>query len=235
MSFAIPKVYPDSYIWLEKQDPELLPFKDFVACAHDYIRHNVEQGIPADQFVPVEQFVQPGDLQTLSTVVKEWPVKEGAPPVPTMATLLTSIRIVDPSKRNTFARSLDIMVARMRAWAEVAGLNPDNPNESKKERSNRLAAERMRRYRGRIADTDIQDPEEMALVRAVKAAKDNLAAGRAWVKMQEDAAKAAYDAAIGAAKLARAQTVSNAQAHLQVARESVETAERALESYRINK
>lgn len=234
MSFVIPKVRPDSYDWLAQQNPETLQFEHFVLCAQDYVRFFVEQGIPADEFQAVDRFVQPGDLQNLSTVVKDWPRKEGAPPVPTPASLLDSIRI-KVGGVHTFRVALDTSVARMRAWAEATGLNPDNPNETSKERSNRKTAERMRRYRARVSDTDIQDPEEMALVRAVRVAKDNLAAGRAWVKMQEDAAKTAYDAAIAAAKLARATTVSNAQAYLQPASQAVDVAQAALDQHRASK
>lgn len=232
MTFVPPKTHPDSYHWLSSQDPNLIRVEDFVACAHDYAKFYSELG---QQVQPVDRFIQPGDLQTLSNVVSDWPTMEGAPRKPTMAELLVSIRLVDPSNARTFAQELDFWWQRCRQWLADKNYDPDNPNETPKERANRLAAARMRKYRGRIAEVDIQDPDEMALVRALRAAQENHKAGKAWVRGQEDAAKHAYDAAIGAAKLARSQTVSNAQSHLKVAADMVVEAERALDAYRSSK
>lgn len=233
MSFVIPKVNPDSFDWLERQDLNELTAQNFKLCALDYIRHMVEvNGCHPAEFQDVDKFFQPGDLQTLANVVKDWPRKDGAPLRPNPALLMTAIRVHEGSNPLTFAQALAVSVARMRAWCEVNKLNPDNPNESAKERSNRKAAERMRNMRARNALTNVTDPEEIALLAALRNAKANLATGRAWVKTHEDTAKAARDAAIAAAKEAYAATVSGFHAHLEVATKQVQTAQAALDQYR---
>ena len=231
MSFVIPKTHPDSYAWLKEQNPETIKVEHFMACAHDYAKFYSAIG----QVQDVERFVQPGDLQTLSNVVTDWPAMEGAPRRPEMAELLIGIRVIDPTNVRTFAQEIDFAWQRCRAWLADKNYDPDNPNETPKERQNRLAAARMRKYRSRINETDVQDEAEMALVRALRVAQDNAKAGKAWVRQQEDSAKHAYDAAVAQAKLARSTTVSTAQAHLQLALDSVAQAERALSEYRINK
>lgn len=233
MSYFIPKVNPDSYDWLERQPLEKLTAHDFRLCALDYVRHMVESnGVHPAEFQDVDIFFKPGDLQTLANVVKDWPRKEGAPRAPNPASLLMSIRTPDGSTPYTFEQALGVTVARMRAWASANNLNPENPNETPKERSNRKTAERMRKMRARHAQTDVTDPEEIALLAAVRAAKANLATGRAWVKTNEDAAKAIRDAAISAAKEAYATTVSGYHVHLKGAAEQVQIAEAALDQYR---
>lgn len=235
MSYVIPDIFPASYKWLEQQDPSKLTLDHYKACAQDYIRHSVEQGIPLEQFMPVEQFVQDGDLQTLANVVSNWPLKEGAPPAPTPASLLIAIRSFDATKATTFTQALDATYQRCRKWMEANKLNPDNPNETPKERNARLSAARMRRKRQRDAEVDYTNPEELALVRAVREAKDNVTACRKWIKAEEIKARDAYDAAVAQAKAQRAATVSAAQAWLAPTLEKLSDAERALESYHINK
>lgn len=237
MSFAVPKINPDSYDWLAQQDPNTLPAEHFIMCAEDYIRHNVEQGIPADQFMPVDRFFKPGDLQTLCDVVSWWPTHPDCPvQAPTPATVLTLIRNRDPSQEPvTFDGALKLFTSRVQAWLKDSGHDPNNPNESKRERDNRLAAERMRKMRRLRAEVDITDPDEMNLLRALRTAKDNLAACKKYVRDQEAAAKLAYDAAVAQAKLARSATVSAAQAWVNPTHQKVLEAEAALEAYRASK
>jgi hypothetical protein len=75
----------------------------------------------------------------------------------------------------------------------------------------------------------------MALLRAVREAKDNLSACRKWIKQQETEAKDAYDVAVAQAKAARAASISKAQTWLAPTAGKLSEAEKALENYRINK
>jgi len=232
MIFVPPKTHPDSYQWLRDHNPETLTYLDAIACARNYVEFFSEMGQSTQD--PV-RFLQAGDLQTFCNVVKDWPAMEGAPRKPNIADIMLSLRIIDPTNVRTFAQDLDFMWQRCRAWLADKNYDPDNPNETPKERQNRLAAARMRKWRGRLNERNIDDAEEMALVRKLREAQDNAKACRKYVRDQEAAAKTAYDAAVAQAKLARSATVSAAQAWVPQVDQAVVDAERALESYRINK
>lgn len=232
MTFVIPQTHPDSYQWLSQQDPDTIEYLVVMQCAHNYVQFFADQGFATQD---PARFLQPGDLQTFSNVVRDWPAMEGAPRKPNIADIMLSLRIIDPTNVRTFAQDLDFLWQRCRAWLADKNYDPDNPNETPKERQNRLAAARMRKYRGKLNERNINDPEEMALVRKLREAQDNAKACRKYVRDQEAAAKTAYDAAVAQAKLARSATVSAAQAWVPQVDQAVVDAERALESYRINK
>lgn len=232
MTFVPPKTHPDSYQWLSQQDPDTIEYLTVMQCAHNYVEFF--SGIDQSTQDPA-RFLQPGDLQTFASVVKDWPAMEGVPRKPNIADLLLSLRVLDPHNARTFAQELDFAWQRCRQWLADRNYDPDNPNETPKERSNRLAAARMRRYRSKLNETDVNDPAEMELVRALRAAQENHKAGKSWLRDQEAAAKRAYDAAVAYAKLARSTTVSTAQGHVDNAAQAVLEAERALDAYRIKK
>lgn len=232
MTFVPPKVHPDSYQWLSEQDINTIEYLTVMQCLYNYVEFMQTMGM---QTMEPTAFFQPGDLQTLCNVVNDWPAMDNAPRLPGLADLLLSIKITEGYPPQAFAQVLDGFVQRCRRWLVEHNHNPDKPNETPKERQKRLAAARVRRWRERMSDADVSDPDEMALVRALRAAQDNAKACRKWVRKQEAAAKAAYDAAVAQAKLARSTTVSTAQAWLPQVDQAVAEAEHTLSAYRVNK
>lgn len=233
MSYMVPDIFPDSYKWLEQQDPNTVREEHYFACVQDYVRFCVQGGEDAAHFMDPAQFFKPGDLQLYQTIQSVWSVVDKGRRCPTLAAMVLQVRVT--AGVYTFRESLELQYAQFRAWCHNANLDPDNLNETPKERSNRLAAARMRKMRAKTSEVDITDPAEMELVRAVRAAQDNLKACKKYVREQENAAKTAYDAAVAQAKVARSATVSAAQAWVLPTVQAVHDAEQALESYRINK
>lgn len=234
MTWTPPDVLSQGQKWLMTADPLHVKEVEFWHCCTDYVAHNIAAGIPADQFQDPAKFFKPGDLQHYATVQQSWSPDAKAPRLPGLDMLLTSLRVFPDSKVQTFAEAVTFHYERLRQWARDHKHDPDNLNESKEDRERRLARERMRRMRSKVSETDITDPGEMDLVRALKAAKENARAGRAWLKEQEMAAKHAYDAAVAQAKLHRTQTVSACQQHISAADLAVVEAQKALDNYRIN-
>lgn len=234
MTWTPPDVLSQGQKWLQTANPLHVKEIEFWHCCTDFVAHNIASGIPEDQFQDPAKFFKPGDLQHYCNVQSVWSQDARAPRLPGLDMLLTSLRVLPDTKPMTFAESVDFFYERLRQWARDNKHDPDNLNESKEERERRLARERMRRMRAKVADTDITDPGEMDLVRALRAAKENAKAGRAWLREQETAAKHAYDAAVAQAKLHRTQTVSACQQHISSADQAVVDAQRALDNYRIN-
>lgn len=235
MTWTVPDILSQGQKWLMETNPLHVKEVEFWHCCTDYVAHNVKAGIPASDFQDPAQFFKQGDLQHYANVQSAWSPDPKAPRLPGLADMLTSLRVLPGSEPRTFAQAIDFHHDRLRDWARKNKHDPDNLNETKEERERRLARDRMRRKRAKDADVDITDPGEMELVRALRAAKENLKAGKSWLRSQESAAKLAYDAAVEQAKLHRAQTVSACQQHVSAAEQKVLDAERALSSYRINK
>lgn len=239
MTFVPPKINPDSFDWLEQQDLQTLQYPHLLACAVDYIRHNVEDGVPSEQFQDPHVFVQPGDLQELANVVSWWPQDPRCPVrKPTAGSLLTSIRNIDPSKpRQTFREALMSCQERAVTWLRANNHDPDNPNETAKERSNRMAAARMRKMRSTraLADFDPDDPEEVALIESVRMARENLRLCKEHIKTEERLAKAECETIISQAKLAKTNRIGAANSWLYPTQRTLLDAEQALDNYRIRK
>lgn len=235
MTWTVPDILSQGQKWLMSVDPAIVKEIEFWHCCTDYVAHNIKAGIPAQDFQDPAQFFKQGDLQLYDNVRNAWSNDPKAPRLPGLADMLTSLRVLPGGKPQTFAQSLDFFHERLRSWARANNHDPDNLNETKEERNRRLSRERMRKKRAKDSEVDVTDPGEMDLLRAVREAKENLKAGKAWVRGQEEAAKLAYDAAVAQAKLARSATVSSAHAWVDQASRKVDEAERALESYHINK
>jgi hypothetical protein len=199
------------------------------ACL-DYQQYQQDCGAPYEHMNDVDWYVQPGDLQTFVNVVSWWP--KHAPKgfqAPYLYKMM--LECVSPGAR-TFVQVLDDAKERLRPWMEAKRVSFDNPNESREEKKKRLNREGVARYRANHAPEPSDDPELAELMRACKAAQDNVAKGRAYVKGVERDAKAVYDAAVLAAKVARADTVSAAQAHLLIAEQHGEACLSALTAYK---
>lgn len=234
MSWTPPDILSPGQKWLQTVDPSEVTEAQFWHCCLDYIEHNIKAGIDPSRFQDPANFFKPGDLQHYCNVRSLWSQDPKAPPLIELDSTLSSLR-VDSDDPDTFKQVVDRCYGNLRKWAERVGKNPDDLNETKKERERRLARERMRKMRAKAAGLNVSDPNELELVKALQAAKDNVKAGRAWLKEQEVLAKHAYDSAVAKAKLQRTQTVSACQQHVSVAEQAVIEAQKALDNYRINK
>lgn len=233
MTYVPPNPHGPAHAWLNSVAPETVTEAQFRAALVNCVEHGVADGVRPNQYMDVDDYFKPGDLQFYENIRSMWSPVPNARTCPTLANMQTGIRII--GQPSSFRETLDFMYGQFRKWCVNAGLDPDNLNETSVERNRRLSRERMRRKRAKDAESDITDPGEMDLVRAVRAAKENLKAGQSWFKGVEADAKTAYDAAVEAAKLARLQTVSNARPHIHAAEEAVRNAQAALDNYRINK
>jgi hypothetical protein len=224
---------PASCAWLQTTDDSTVRLEHYRMCLIDYAEWLRANGVPDDHIADPHTFVADGDLQLHSNVVSEWP--KDAPAThraPTLYTILMGLRIVDGSEQPRFFSILEWHVKRMREWLVGNRRDPDNPNETKEQREARLNRERVARHRLRHA-AGSDDPELNRLLQVAKAAVDNVTAGRKWIKGAERQAKADMDAAIAAAKAARAATVSSYQQALQLAEQQAHAAQEAVEQYRL--
>lgn len=226
-------MFGPAYAWLTNVDPAVVTEAQYYSALRNYIDHAIAQGVPDDQFLDEHKYFKPGDLQLYESVRSSWSPVPKARHCPTLADMLQGVRIVGAPL--SFEASLKAQYGRFREWCAKAGKDPDNLDETPDERAKRKSRERMRRKRSRDAETDCQDESEVALLRAVRAAKENAKAGNTWFKGVEATAKTAYDAAVDRAKLARTQTVSAARVHVIAADTAVSEAERALSEYRLSK
>jgi hypothetical protein len=114
-------------------------------------------------------------------------------------------------------------------------VDPKNPNESKEERQARLNRERVRNHRMRHKTTDSTDPDEIALVEALRNAANNVHAGKAWLRGREKDHKLLRDQTISEARSACASAIRADTEHVTEAEKALVGAQVALDSYRINK
>lgn len=222
---------PASVAWLQTADHNIVQWEHFLQCLVDHAEYLRASGVPEEHIQDPNRFAEPGDLQSFHNVVMWWP--QDAPAThrcPTLHDLLLNLQIHGDTPRS-FTHALDWHVDRVKLWLAGTRRDPENPNESKAERDARLNRERVARYRLRNA-TESDDPDLNALVRAAKAAVESAAQGRKWLKGVEKQAKSDCDAAIAAAKLARADTVSKAIAAVEAAEVQAHAAQSALDAYK---
>lgn len=205
-------------------------------CLVDYAEWLRATGVPDDMIADPHNFVGAGDLQFHANVVSTWPKDAPATHrVPTLFTILMQIKLTETGPLMVrFRDILDWYCKRMHDWLVGNRRDPNNPNETKEEREARLNRERVARHRLRHAGGS-DDFELNRLLQLAKAAVDNAAAGRKWIKGAERQAKADMDAAIAAAKATRAATVSSYQQALQLAEQQAHAAQEAVDQYRANK
>lgn len=222
---------PPSVSWLQSASPDEVSYDLFRAVCADYSAYQLQCGVDPERIMPVDQFVQPGDLQTLANVVSWWP--QGAPhKPPTLSALMTAIVSVDDGPKTTFVDMLEISKARLGPWMAARKVNPHDPNESPEDKAKRLNRERVARWRIKHAEEPIDDPDLAALVRNAKLQADYVTQGRRWLKDVERRAKATYDAAVVSAKQARLDTVSKAEAELAAQIQRAEDAKALVDSYK---
>lgn len=201
---------PASYSYMMTASADVVRYEWLIQAAHEYIAWKRSAGITLDAQVP-EQWVQPGDLQTLSNVVSWWPAD--APPryrAPSFAVLMDDLFIKD-GEIWSFTQRLEWFVVRVREWVRTEGGNPENPNESREDRARRKNRERQAAYQARNRRGS-DDPEHDALIQRARHEAEQLRQAKAWLKGEIAAAKGAEQAAIAAAKGARAERISAAEA-----------------------
>jgi len=233
MSYAVPDLFGPAHKWLTTADPATVTEQQFRSALDNYIQHAIKSGVDPDQFMDPDVFFQPGDLQLYENIRSTWSTVPKGKHCPGLDQMLMAVKPVSGAR--TFRQDIEQQYQLFRKWCADARLDPDKLDESKEERERRLARERMRNKRLRDAESDIKDPDEMALVRLLRASKENARAGHAWFKAVERDAKSAYDAAVDAAKLQRTHTVSTARGHIIAADQAVADAQLALDLYRSNK
>ena len=223
---------PASVAWLQTADHNVVKWEHFIQCLVDHAQYLRASGVSDEHIQDPYTFAQPGDLQSFHNVVIWWPTDAPATHrCPTLYDMLQGLANISGGTAFTFSATLDWYVDRIKQWLVANRRDPDKPNESKAEREARLNRERVARHRLRnMPGSD--DPELDALIRAAKDAVENAAMGRKWLKGAESQAKIDCDAAIAAAKLARADTVSKARAAVAQAESQAHAAQNALDAYK---
>lgn len=212
---------------------DVVRYEWLIAAAHEYIAWKRSAGVQGEAQAP-EQWVQPGDLQTLANVVSWWP--QDAPPryrAPSFAVLMDDLFIRD-GEIWSFRQRLEWFVARVREWLRVEGGNPDNPNETREERTKRKNRERQAAWQARNRRGS-DDPEHDALIQAARHEAEQLRQAKAWLKGEIAAAKGAEQAAIAAAKGARAARITAAEAAVAGQEKRMLDSKAIADAYRINK
>lgn len=227
---------PPSVAWLQTAPFDEVTYDLFLQVCRDYAQYQLACGVSADRIMNPEQFVKPGDLQTLANVVSWWPKSAPATiPAPTLPRLLPAMVRTEHGNDVTFVEMLNLMRARLGPWMAANKVNPNDPNESREEREKRLNRERVARHRVRHAEEPEDDPELAALVRDAKLQSEYVTQGRKWLRDVERHAKHTYDAAVAQAKLARTATVSDAEAQLAAQIQRAEDAKALVDAYKARK
>lgn len=226
---------PASVTWLQTADDNTVQWTHYQQCLLDHAEWLRASGVPVEQIHNPYTFAQPGDLQTLQNVVSDWP--RDAPPsqrAPTLYMLLQGLQIKGGVSEGNFDSQLRWYVHRNTQWLIDNKRDPDNPNESKKERDARLNRERVARHRLRHA-AGSDDPNEHELIMRAKAAEENASQGRKWLKGAIQQEKLQCTADIAARKLQRDQTIQAYTQAVADAEKQAVDAKAVLDAYRIKK
>jgi len=138
---------------------------------------------------------------------------------------------VDASRPSTFLSTLENAKARIEPWLKLHKHSLDNPNETPEDKKKRLNREGVARFRAKNRVEPVDDPDLAALIKEAKLQASYVTEGRKWLRGVERSAKLAYDAAVGAAKVARAATVSNAEHELTMQITRADAAQALVDDY----
>lgn len=226
-NFIVP---PESYGYMQTADVNDVKYEWFILACHEYIAWQRACGVVFEPQVP-EQFCKPGDLQTLANVVNWWP--KNAPPrlrAPTLGSFMDDLK----TGQHTFESRLGWYVVRIKEWITEQGGNVDNPNETAEERAKRKNRERQRAWQLRHAEGS-DDPELHALIQAAKHEAEQLSLAKAWLKGHLAELRSTEQAAIAAAKAARANGVSAAEAAVADQQKRMLDAKALVDAYKARK
>lgn len=227
------QLIPASVSYMQTADPHVVQREWFIMACHDWINWKRACGLVFEAQDP-ERFCLPGDLQTLCNVVSWWP--KDAPirlRPPSLALFLEDLPIRD-DVTITFSQRLQIQADHARTWVSERGGNVDNPNESKEERARRKNRERQRAWQMRNAEGS-DDPELHRLIQLAKHEAEQLTQAKAWLKRELSAARVAEQAAIAAAKAARANRISELESAVAGQEKAMLDAKAIVDAYKANK
>lgn len=234
MSFEIPAPPPIEFENITSHPADLISYEYFVKALYAWGHWQIGMGTPPEQLQNPATFVTEADFERYLNVVSTWPRRAAQRP-PSLPLMVSDLRTYAGSTPISFAERLDTCHKQITDWMVANGVDPTNPNESKEERQARLNRERVKNHRLRHKTTDSTDPEEIALVEALRNAANNVHAGKAWLRGREKDHKLRRDGAISDARSACAAAIRADTDHVTEAEKALVGAQVALDSYRINK
>lgn len=219
---------------ITSHEPELISFEFFKKACYAWGHWQIASGVPAAELQNPETFVTEADFERFLNVVSNWPRRAAQRP-PSLLLMVSDLRTRAGAQAMSFGARVDQQYASILTWMENNGVDPARPNESDEEKKLRMNRERVARHRQKNRQAKSDDPEEVALVTALRNAAHNVQAGKAWLRDRERDHKARRDAAIAEARAACAKAIVDDRAHVTEAEKVLVGAQTALDSYLINK
>lgn len=234
MTFQLPPPAPLEVDNITSHPPDLISFEYFVKACYAWGNWQIACGVPVEQLQDPATFVTETDFDRYQNVVSSWPRRAAQRP-PSLLLMVSDLRTQAGATPMSFGSRLDLCHSQINDWMLANGVDPTNPNESKEERQARMNRERVRNHRLRNKTTDSTDPEEIALVEALRNAANNVHAGKAWLRGREKDHKLKRDETISSARSACAAAIRADTEYVTEAEKALVGAQVALDSYRINK
>lgn len=234
MPYEMPPPPPIEVDNITSHPADLISFEYFLKACYAWGHWQIAMGTPMEQLQDPRTFVTEADFERYQNVVNDWPRRAAQRP-PSLPLMVSDLRTQPGATPVSFGQRLDTCHAQIMDWMTQNGVDPRNPNESKEERNARLNRERVRNHRMRNKTTDSTDPDEVALVEALRNAANNVHAGKAWLRGREKDHKLKRDQIISEARSACAAAIRADSDYVTEAEKALVGAQVALDSYRINK